>query len=88
MKLRIGIILVVLLSLFVLIQLIYYGLQHTNPPVIRMFIIVSIVVAVTDLIFYTHLKQHPEHLTLPYVLMVIAITLIPIWINFWYHQLR
>lgn len=88
MRMKIGIILVVLLSLFVLIQLIYFGLQHTNPLVIRMFIIVSIVVAVTDLIFYTHLKQHPEHLTLPYVLMVIAITLIPIWINFWYHILR
>ena len=85
---KIGIILVVLLSLFVLIQLIYFGFQHTNPPVVRMFMVVSIVVAVTDLVFYYHLKQHPEHLSLPYVLVVIAITLVPIWINFWVHLIR
>ena len=88
MKLKIGITLVVILSLFVLIQLFYYGFQQTDLPVVRMFIIVSIVVATTDLIMYFQLKRKPEILTLTNVFLVIAITLIPIWINFWYHIIR
>ena len=57
-----------------------------TPIAQRMFIIVAIVVTVTDLIVYFHLKQNPDRLTLPYVLLVIAITLMPIWINFWVHM--
>ena len=56
-----------------------------NPIAQRMFIIVAIVVTVTDLIVYYHLKRNPEHLTLKYAILVIAITLLPIWINFWVH---
>jgi len=52
----------------------------------RMFIIVAIVVTVTDLVVFYHLKRNPEHLTLKYAILVIAITLLPIWINFWYHM--
>ena len=88
MKQKIGIILVVLLALFVLSQLFYYGFQQTDLPVVRMFIIVAIVVAATDLIMYFQLKRNPEILTLTNAILVIAITLIPIWINFWFHLIR
>ena len=88
MKQKIGIILVGLLALFVLSQLFYYGFQQTDFPVVRMFIIVAIVVAATDLIMFFQLKRNPELITLTNVFLVIAITLIPIWINFWYHILR
>ena len=56
-----------------------------NPILLRLIIIVTIVVAVTDLVFYYHVKKNPNHLTLPYVLMLIAITIIPIVINIWFH---
>ena len=41
----------------------------------RLIVIVTIVVVVTDLIEYIHIKQHPEHLTIPFVLLVSLVTL-------------
>ncbi len=57
-----------------------------DPIANRMFIIVAIVVTITDLVVYYHLKQNPERLTLINAILVIFITLLPIWINFWYHM--
>jgi hypothetical protein len=54
--------------------------------IIRLLIMITIVVAATDLIVYFHLSQHPENLTLTYTLLVIFITLLPIFIilSFWH----
>ena len=52
---------------------------------IRSIIIVTIVVAVTDTIVFYKIRQHPEKLTVPFLISVIIITVIPTAINFWYH---
>jgi len=44
---------------------------------------ITIVVAVTDLVEYYHLKQHPEHLTLSFTIQVIFVTIVPIWVILW-----
>jgi len=51
----------------------------------RIMLIVSIVVTVTDVIVYIQIKQHPEKLTIPFLVGVILITIIPIFINIWVH---
>jgi len=40
--------------------------------------LITIVVTVTDLIEFYHLKQHPEHLTLPFAISVNVVTVVPI----------
>jgi hypothetical protein len=50
----------------------------------RFIIIVTIVVTITDVIEYIHIKQNPEHLTIPFVIGVIIVTVVPIAINIWY----
>jgi hypothetical protein len=57
-----------------------------EPIANRMFIIVAIVVAVTDLIMYNRLRSNPDLLTMKYTILVIFITLLPIWINFRVHM--
>ena len=39
---------------------------------------------VTNLIEYVHLKQHPEHLTLPVFLAISLVTVVPLAINIWW----
>lgn len=51
----------------------------------RMFIITTIVVAVTDLVIYVRIRDHPEDITLTNAILWILITLVPIAINFWFH---
>jgi hypothetical protein len=51
----------------------------------RLMIIITIVVAVTDLAWYYRLKQNPERLTLGWTLMVILITMVPIFIILEWH---
>ena len=41
----------------------------------RLMLMITIVVGLTDAILYVHLKQHPEHLTVPYLIAAIAVTL-------------
>ena len=60
----------------------------TMSLLIRLIIIVTIVVAVTDTVVFYKLRQHPEKLTVPFLIAVIIITVIPIAINLWYHWLR
>ena len=54
----------------------------------RLFIIVAIVVTITDLIVFYKVSKNPNILTVRFVIMVIMViivTLIPIAINFWVH---
>jgi len=51
---------------------------------VRFIIVVTVVIAATDGIIYYHVKKNPEVLSIPYLIMVILITIIPIVINLWY----
>jgi hypothetical protein len=51
---------------------------------VRFIIIVTAVIAATDGIIYYHVKKNPEVLTIPFLIMVILITIIPIEINLLY----
>jgi hypothetical protein len=53
--------------------------------IMRANLIAAIVVTITDLVLYLHLQDHPEHLTLPLVILWIIVTIVPIWINNWVH---
>jgi len=50
----------------------------------RFIIIVTIVVSITDAIIFYHIKQNPEILTVPFFILVIIVTVIPIAINLWW----
>ncbi len=53
----------------------------------RLILMISIVITLTDIIEYIHLKQHPDHLTVSFLVGVILITIIPIVIILWFwHQ--
>ena len=54
----------------------------------RLIFIVAIVVAVTDVVEYFHLRKHPEHLTLPYLISVIFITILPVAVIFLFWHSR
>jgi heme/copper-type cytochrome/quinol oxidase subunit 4 len=51
----------------------------------RFVIVVSVVIAATDVIIFHHLKQNGiQSLTPQFIVLVIVITIIPIAINLWY----
>ena len=52
----------------------------------RLIIIVTIVVSTTDAIVFYKVKQHPEKITVEFVILVILVTVIAISINLWYHS--
>jgi uncharacterized membrane protein len=54
-----------------------------SQQIVEASLIAAIVVAVADLLVYVHLRAHPEHLTLPFLVLAILVTLVPIWINIW-----
>ena len=54
----------------------------------RLILMVTIVVTATDVIEYIHIKQHPEHLTIPFLISVIVVTVVPIGIIIWYWHKR
>jgi hypothetical protein len=56
--------------------------------VVRLLLMITIVVGATDLIMYVHLRQHPEHLTLTFMILEIVITLVPITIILLYWHTR
>jgi membrane protein YdbS with pleckstrin-like domain len=62
------------------------GTENNVKLVLRLMIMITIVVAATDLIVYYHLTQHPERLTLPFVILVIVVTVVPIGIitSYWH----
>jgi heme/copper-type cytochrome/quinol oxidase subunit 4 len=59
-------------------------METTMELLPRLILIDAIIVSLTDAIVFYHLKQHPENLTMQFVIMVIIITIIPIAINLWY----
>ena len=50
----------------------------------RLVIIIAIVISITDSIVFYHIMKDPERLTIPFVILVIIVTVIPIMINLWY----
>jgi len=54
---------------------------------VRIIIIVTIVVSATDGAMYYRLKKNPGLLTIPYLIMVIFITILPVVIILWYHMI-
>jgi hypothetical protein len=54
----------------------------------RLILVVTIVVTATDVLEYIHIKQHPEHLTIPFLISVIVVTVVPIGIIIWYWHKR
>lgn len=50
----------------------------------RLMLVITIVVSVTDLVFFYHMLQRPEHFTLTYMLLLIFITILPMGIIFGY----
>jgi hypothetical protein len=53
-------------------------------PTIELIIRATIIVTVTNIIEYVHLKQNPDHLTLPFFLSVSLVTVVPLAINIWW----
>jgi hypothetical protein len=54
----------------------------------RLIVMITIVVGLTDLIEYHHLKQNPSHLTLEYTILTIIITIVPIIVilSYWHRR--
>jgi hypothetical protein len=51
---------------------------------IRFVIIVAIVVSIVDIAGFYAIQKDPTRLTIPFVLLMIIATIIPIAINLWY----
>jgi hypothetical protein len=51
---------------------------------IRFVIIVAIVVSVVDIVGFYAIQNDPERLTIPFIILMIIATIIPIAINLWY----
>jgi len=60
-----------------------------NLP-LRVFIVTVVDVAVTDSVVYYHLKQHPASLTIPNLITLILITILPVTLTllYWQYQQR
>ena len=54
----------------------------------RLILMITIVVTAKDVIEYIHIKHHPENLTIPILLSVIVVTVVPIGIIIWYWHKR
>ena len=50
----------------------------------RFVIIITIVVSIVDAIGFYTIKKYPERLTVPFVILIIIGTVIPITINIWW----
>jgi hypothetical protein len=53
-------------------------------PTVELIVRAAIIVTVTNLIEYVHLRQNPGHLTLPFFLSVSLVTIVPLAINIWW----
>jgi hypothetical protein len=54
----------------------------------KLILVVTIVVTATDAIEYFHIRQHPEKMTIPFLISVIVVTVVPIAIIFFYWHKR
>ena len=52
---------------------------------VRIMLIITIVIAITDTVVFIRMKAHPEKMTVPALIGVIFITILPIAINIWVH---
>jgi hypothetical protein len=52
--------------------------------VVRFVLVVIAVVSAVDITGLCAIKKYPEYLTIPFVVLMIIATTIPIGINFWY----
>jgi len=52
---------------------------------VRLIVISTIIVTVTDVLEYMYIKQNPEKLTVSFLIQVILVTVIPLAINIWFH---
>ncbi len=54
----------------------------------KLILMVTIVVAASDTIEFIHIKGHPENLTIPWLISVILVTIVPvaIIILFWHKR--
>lgn len=50
----------------------------------RFIIIVTVVVSIVDVAVFLAIQKNPEILTIPFVILVIIATVIPIAINIWW----
>jgi heme/copper-type cytochrome/quinol oxidase subunit 4 len=50
-----------------------------------MMLIIAIVIGITDTVVFIRMKDHPEKMTVPALIGVIFITILPIAINIWVH---
>jgi hypothetical protein len=51
----------------------------------RLILISTLIVTVTDVVEYIYIKQHPEKLTISFLISVIIVTVVPLAINIWFH---
>jgi hypothetical protein len=50
----------------------------------RFVIVVAVVIAITDTVVFYHIEKGTTTITLPFVILVIIVTIIPIVVNLWY----
>jgi hypothetical protein len=57
---------------------------------LRVFIVTVVDISVTDSVVYYHLQQHPGSLSIPLLIALIFITILPITLTllFWQYQQR
>ena len=51
---------------------------------VRFLIIVTVVVSIVDIAVFYAIQKDPTMLTIPFVILIIVATIIPIAVNFWY----
>lgn len=51
---------------------------------VRFVIVVSIVVSIVDIAGFYAIKKNPERLKIPFVILMIIATIIPIAVNLWW----
>lgn len=58
--------------------------ENRMNQIVRFILIVTIVVSAVDITGFCAIKKYPEYLTIPFVVLMIVATIIPIGINIWY----
>jgi len=51
-------------------------------PLTQLFVVTLVAVTITDAVVFYHLRQHPHAITVPFALLVIGITLLPVTIRY------
>jgi len=51
---------------------------------VRFLIIVTVVVSVTNTVVFYHIQKDPAKITIPFVILTIVVTIIPIAVNLWW----